>query len=525
MMDVLSVRVRADGFEKAEREVLNIMKKNRIIRLVSLLTALLTVFVFIPGLYASTEGEENTQQTEVVKVNEWKRLYSLDELEKDKYYNMVFVYGAVAKYYAVAPMKLLHSDETGFIDAVPLDTEHFNYIDSVYVDKSLENCVTYDYNDYLRYYVPSSGGGTLLTADKSKLIGGDLKTYLGTNAYSFMYAINETARQGDFNSRNDNEDPWWKIYSGKADHRLLKDYEFGLGWTYYDKNHTGPTSPYTYYYVSIANKKHDELYKCGKSGCVAVLGTGSDYYMSNQQFSSSCRIWYSEDEYLTTYTGSKFIVTPDDVFRIRDYTMIDEGTEFIIEPGAVAVVEGRLFNNGKIKNYGTLILEENASVITGTETSGAGTVICMGADSKYIKTSVVNDNKGGKKTVKSTLYGEGTIIINNNAKLSLPDSSALFTLEKGTSCLNNGYLIVPGGISMKSATLVNNGACIIGYAEKSTGNFDLRAVPCGAYDGNYNMMLNNSSISNFYSEKNYVEKGNGWYDASKHQSAEKTVFN
>ena len=426
------------------------------------MTAVLTVFIFIPGLYASTDGEEDTHQIEIVKVNEWKRLYSLNELEKNQYYNMIFAYGAVAKYYAVAPMKLLHSDEMGFIDAVPLDTEHFNYIDSVYVDKSLENCVTYDYNEYLKYYVSSNGGGTLITADADKpmLVGCDRNTVVGTNTYSFMYALTETARQVDFNSRNDNEEPWWTICENRAEKRLLKDYEFGLRWTYYDKNHKGSTSPYYYYYVSIANKKHDELYKYNKSGCIAVLGTGDGYYMSNEHFSSSCRIWYSKDEYLTTYTGNKFIVTPEDVLRIRDYSMIDEGTEFIIEPGAVVIIEGRLFNNGRIKNYGTLVIEENASVITDSDTSGAGSVTCMGADSKYIKTSVVRDNKGGTKTVKTTLYGEGTLIIDKNAKLSLPDTSAVFTLEKGTSCVNNGYLIVPGGISMKSASLTNNGAAI-----------------------------------------------------------------
>ncbi len=547
------------------------MKKSSIIRILALVLTVFTVFTVLPGLYASSEDAENNIPPEVYTYNEWERLYDAHDLKAGTTYSIIAAY---CRSDTTVPVALVCVD--GNVDFAPLDTSMFNYSTSIYTNPDDERVVSLNVKQpYLKFICGETDLkkedarewyiGTLSTYAISKMCFGDLitsdsKYFLNFKAMpgtskgtstevGYRIGIPAASARGFYDKKSF---PYWFIDDDQTKHPSsyffneetslqLRDYEFALGVlfskysTYWviDMFAADLDLSNTYYsrykqvapYIENYDKSHSYTYG------VPVLFESNSYEDRNRDCcAGSARIWYSVDSFLTKYTGEKYVVTSDSILHIDDaVTMIDEGTEFIIEPGAVVTVSGDLINNGTITNYGTLILEENASVLTQTAKGGMGSITCKGTDAKYYKTVNKSDGKGGSKKVKVTLSGEGTIIINDNAKLSLK-KDAFLSLENGTTCLNDGYLIIGGGITMNSASFINHGSVGIGYYETNTSNFEKRDIPVvinqwgdvtGAAQG---YAANFNAKSNFSNAENYVEKGKGWYDNSQKVGDSKTVF-
>lgn len=550
---------------KAAKKTKRSAKRRPLIRMIALVLVVFTAFAVLPGLYASSEDAENNIPPEIFVFNEWNRLYDPRDLKKGTTYSLVLAYARTDKMGTNGepnPVQLVCAD--GKVEFVPLNTGIFNYSTSAYTDPNDEKVITLNLKlPYLRYIC----GETDVEKDFVR------KWYNGSSSYvlSYMnfgdltsadmkYTVVENRLfigQSEPYTMCDLIAPKREFFDSKVyakwfldDDMLdlwLKDYEFGIG--VIDVSSTTRWIANVYTSDMNLNRPWFKRYKGAAQyftdrqngypyGYPVMIDKSNGGYLMREDddnvgyddlYRASARVWYSTDSYLTKYTGEKYVVTSDAILHLDATTLIDEGTELIIEPGAIVTVNGNLINNGTITNYGTLILEENASVVTETDKGGMGSITCKGVDTKYYKTVNKDDGKGGSKKVKVTLSGEGTVIINDNAKLSLKKDASL-SLEKGTTCYNSGYLIIGGGITMNSASLINDGAVSIGYYEKNQSNFEKRGLPV-ALDGygyirgvSDDYSTNFNAQSNYSGAENYVETGEGWYDVSKKIGDSNTVF-
>ncbi len=493
------------------------------IRVLTLTVFILASFIMLPGFEARTEGGENSEGT--ITVYSWDRLkreMQLNTVARDNNwhsvsYGIIPVYKTADSYYPYTFRSALDNAETVALGG---DFAKVCYNSSDDAKNQLREpfCTLEKISSF-----------TLQTTKTKNNWGGD-------GFYEYRLVNSE----GNYVYSTDKADAANPPFYGSVTKTAANDVNmlvFGHTEYWYPQNIGGKVKMRPYEFCFCFKTKNTAL-AFGESGEGKKIFAPLSFYDMGKlaDYALSSRIWYSREETWKTYggAGERYTAKDGDVFIIPDGSVILEGTEFIIEPGAVVSVEGRLINNGTIYNYGTLLLQENASVIsTEYKTSGSGSIYCRGCDSEYIKETRVSDGKGGTKVKKVTLKGEGCIVVKSGAKLALHDKNAVFKLEKGTTCYNEGYILIPGGLYMGSAVFDNHGTCILGYGELYDGNFTAQEIPWRAFASYGKLTASETdpylavvpnSVSDYSNTENYVKKGENWYDFTTVTNSSKTVF-
>ena len=92
----------------------------------------------------------------------------------------------------------------------------------------------------------------------------------------------------------------------------------------------------------------DRVFTCG----------GADYDCSDNWFF----LWWGEEITLPTYSDVTY--ETGIIHNIEGEVLIEEGATLTVEPGAVLSISGHLYNNGTIRNYGTIIVQDGGSIST-----------------------------------------------------------------------------------------------------------------------------------------------------------------
>ncbi len=169
-------------------------------------------------------------------------------------------------------------------------------------------------------------------------------------------------------------------------------------------------------------------------------------------------IYYVEkgyEEYTTI--SSDYKVKAGTTLQIKNQTMLENNVTLTVEPGAVLSVSGKFINNGNINNYGTVILNEGATVCSyGERSYTGGSITNYGGSSTYYDST------------KKALKGEGNMIIMKNANLILPSqtstgftSSATLKFFPGATLVNYGMVFVPGSMLFSGALVQNKPSGVI----------------------------------------------------------------
>ncbi len=193
---------------------------------------------------------------------------------------------------------------------------------------------------------------------------------------------------------------------------------------------------------------------CTESGCVRIFwerGGDTDADFAHFGDKITMTVFGTTDEEVSfkmfvptkkTYTVlPTMTLTAGETLRVDGDLMLGEGCVLTIEPGAVFSVTGDFINNGVIENYGTILLQDGANVFSAALdadcSNDAGRINCYG----YTRDGVA----------------EGNLIILNGARLTQPDltGTGLF-LYKGATCINNGVMVLPFGMSVWNAEFINN---------------------------------------------------------------------
>ena len=140
--------------------------------------------------------------------------------------------------------------------------------------------------------------------------------------------------------------------------------------------------------------------------------------------------WLGEPKEFSAITHD-YTVPSGRVLNIDDQVILMDGVTLTVEPGAVVSVNKRFFNNGRIVNYGTIYIQEDACMMPYGETDDfAGQIVCCGGDRKV---------KPMEKSSKEAACGD--IVINKNGRLNLIGEGRLY-LQQGASLVNNGGVVL-----------------------------------------------------------------------------------
>lgn len=232
---------------------------------------------------------------------------------------------------------------------------------------------------------------------------------------------------------------------------------------------------------------------------------------------------YDAPDYLMYYGKSReeysgignYTVKSGTTLQIKNNSWLNSGCTITVEPGAVLSISGNFINDGMIANYGTVLLNDGASVYYfGERSSTGGSITNYGSSSSY------TDANGAK------MQGEGNLLVMSGARLLMPaaDSSggrsyARLKLTKGAALVNYGLILCPGGMEVSDALIQNKASgvicshCSISGGEYSVKSFTwnnkskLKSVS-GVYD---NYCAARSVIENDGHWENYTQCANGGF--------------
>jgi len=143
--------------------------------------------------------------------------------------------------------------------------------------------------------------------------------------------------------------------------------------------------------------------------------------------------------------------TYGDVLNFDGEVIIKEGVTLTIEPGAVLSIEGNIFNNGTIENYGTIIVQSGATVtpfdVEGTQ---GGSIYLYGNWEK---------NYGCKNGDWAPT--EGNMIVMAGGKVATDVDCGTFQIHGG-NLMNWGFCSFPMGTVLNDGTITNNGYMMFG---------------------------------------------------------------
>ncbi len=186
-------------------------------------------------------------------------------------------------------------------------------------------------------------------------------------------------------------------------------------------------------------------------------------------------LWWGEvrnlscvDNHLTIQTGDVMNVDSGVMFQpVVNTTSGYQDVVITVEPGAVLSVEGVLYNNATIYNYGTVIVQKNSAILSffphdknNNYKESYGKIICDGGT--YVK--------NGQR-----IQGEGNLILMEGAKIDLNRANELFVLKNGATAEINGVITAPGSIVVQDSELYirNKGAILCGVGRSDRSNQEI----------------------------------------------------
>lgn len=214
------------------------------------------------------------------------------------------------------------------------------------------------------------------------------------------------------------------------------------------------------------------------------------------------RIYAGEEMYFSNLQQVE-VAQPGTVTNYAENILIREGTVLVIPPTAVVSIQGHLWLNGEIRNYGTLVLRTGSEMaeLNGTRDSWAascsitnyGSSVCyeenelMITDYEAWKRETGEDVSKSQGLIKTRTQGEGNLIVMEDAILALNKHSRPIKFTEGSSLINYGTIISPYGYIFENATAYNYGLISLGWYYRVMGQ-DIHSTKSASYsttDGYY----------------------------------------
>ena len=319
-----------------------------------------------------------------------------------------------------------------------------------------------------------------------------------------MYAKHEDGDNTFFSSTVENQECYVRIYTGDMEKHAGHDVtmnededlngKFDKGYTSLQIERGGGAIDYYYHFTDryLMNDNFDNAFKDSHADSMFVM------YVCEEPEVMAIKADY------TVPTG----VT----FQFKNDAYLENGVTLTIEPGAVVSLDGTFFSNGIIRNYGTLILHEGATLAYYDPKNKAGS-------SLY---NYGSDHSVECKTINKTLPGEGNVIVMKGARLLLqfadrPSVNAGYVgpslyFSKGSTLVNYGFVSSPFSTRFEGAHIVlNEGSMFLTRVnfEKRLGT--LYEVTKDTYN-NYSPLNVSTPGVEFVGTANYIEYYGEWKD-------------
>lgn len=337
----------------------------------------------------------------------------------------------------------------------------------LYIDKyDAQTClyandVTSDYFNFYSsdfYTVSSFGMPTITyTGNKDKDNDGAKEYYIKFGDY---YLYDRNSNKNSFGLRktwSDDDDEkdkcqWGVVFhSDKTDYHKSADKPGSCCW--YRNDHGGPDTGLMW----GRHRKDDKE----KDNTIYLHAKEDTSYSSYDWF----YIWIGVEETFSAFT-TDYVVQPGNVCNVDDRVIINEGVTVTVAPGAVLSIEGQMFNNGKIENYGTVLIQENACLCPfQPQDVKSGALNCYGSSVAY--------------PYQKGLKGEGSIIVMPKAKLAFQDGHGDLIIDGGT-LENYGYVGTGDYFELNGGTVLNSGIMHVGVAIKRMDSLKGTTITAGS---------------------------------------------
>ena len=422
-------------------------------RIATKLTAVLLSAVLILSCLGVPDQTACADELEVkgtVQLYKWTRVDNLNELPRDRnLFTVMLLWTSGVNKFDVSENRF--KGVTYYSDKL----KYYYYEGEDY--KGDDVLYTYLYN------APSENSNYLV-------IPGNQSFYSKTNLSSIQIQYLDDDKDNYYTARNLGYGTYW--YCPKYAIKVNNQYLFA----WYLKTHISLVDSYETSLGGLIRQcdwtiQGDEgRYKifCNLKGAVDnYLQTSGNQISSNREANAGDFMIYIRSTENFSAIEKDYTVKAGQILTIEESVYIKDDVTLTIEDGGILSVKGQLFNDGKILNKGTMMVNENACVCPFEPTSTfGGEITCDGGD----------------------------IIIMENAKLLAGNGSCRLKLQNGATCVNYGYLIGAGTLEMDNSLIEN----------KKTGhiyiNYQLGKHP--------DYMKNASSVSEV---EKYLTKGRNNY--------------
>ncbi len=401
------------------------MKKKR---LITLMAGVLVLGLCLTGIIQRTQASESSAQKKLEQnmgklyLTEWTRVTSADQLKACT---------------SATPMRLyaIKGDKTYFIyDSEKKSGSSLKFTEAKNVNEAVKKAESYV---ELTAAAPTDYGYVQYA--------GSLDSDNDNNAKCYISLVNDNSG-----------------YLGvDSDRKLEVNGNHKTAWTVYLKSHVKVVSDYSYldtingllaYYVSIFDNisyRQDPALWFNSDGLLYSDTSGSnDEYTEYAMYIGSITDITAITKDIKVGAGQTVRISVDGGVALQaDCTLT-------IEKGGAALVESIFFNQGTIKNYGTLAVMDGGSIQP--VYSDGGSFVCEGGD-------IVIMDGGRFMSGEDMSISKGSSIINRGIFLCGGDftlnDATFITEDKGTSLF--GYSILPKNFKYAKVNEIND-TCISG---------------------------------------------------------------
>lgn len=172
------------------------------------------------------------------------------------------------------------------------------------------------------------------------------------------------------------------------------------------------------------------------------------------------------------------VVETGTLLNIDHDVLIEDGAVLLIQPGGVMTVDGNLYNNGTIINYGTIFVKGGGSIrpLGAATNSGGFEDIGTNYGGDYGRLICSGSTDNGK-----TFTGEGNLVVFKDGLVAFDDRGGnFFVVKDGASVELNGTIFCPGFFTLAGSDfhIRESGNLISQY--KSTYRFADKELYTGA---------------------------------------------
>ena len=335
----------------------------------------------------------------------------------------------------VADLGTIVLDRWDLVDvtSIPAGTENVMFVwdDTYYSDNSMKK-ETVSYGDDYFHYI--TGGSKV--SDNPYLISGIKKIYTKKGAIQSKFKLENTGKRDKDNSMWKGDDPQYNkapmcklrfdneyvgqyrneydikwgdddAYTIEADYHSEKNYNFPLGSGYYMN-----------LFVNFSTAGDNYLGSSGNSLRSATESRRTDFLIYTKHTESFAAL------------SNDYTVKAGNVLNIDRNAFIPEGKTLTVEAGGIVNVTGKLFNDGKIVNHGTIVVGNKGFLAPFDVDGNGGGITCeKGGDLIILSDGVVASGAGSMTLSQgSNCIGYGTLATEESLNV---DDSLLDIREYG----------------------------------------------------------------------------------------------